>query len=510
MAESTPYSTAKKMLGRLPEYISDEIEKERVAAYSLYEDMYWLVPETFRITQRGSNTDPIYLPSGRQIVETLNRFLCPGATVVVDPEFGTDTEKQLAKEVWAAFADREKFFSKFNTGKRYGLIRGDQVWHIWADPAREPGSKVSIYQIDPGSVFPVYQENNIDIIIGYHIIEQFVNNLGKTFVSRQTYMKGTETGGPSPIYYSRATYDVDDWGGPGMEQDPTPVEVLTPPTLLPNPIDALPIYIIPNFDEPGAIFGSSEMRGMERIFAGLNQSISDEDLALALEGLGVYATDAGTPVDDNDTPVAWNLGPGRVVELSMGRKFWRIQGNGTFAPYQQHLKFLLDQIDQTFGHSEVAKGKVDVATAESGVALMLELGPLLARAQEREVIINAVTHQMLYGLGKWINAFEGGEFSSLWETTKWRMHYGSRVPSNFQNDFGNLLKIAAAKPQIVPMSWVRDELKRLGFNLPEKVDMEALILKEIEDRTLAESTPQIAEETDPTQGEGEEDDDADA
>jgi hypothetical protein len=173
----------------------------------------------------------------------------------------------------------------------------------------------------------------------------------------------------------------------------------------------------------------------------------------------------------------------------MGKKFWRVQGNGSFAPYQQHMKFMLDQIDQTFGHSEVAKGKVDVATAESGVALMLELGPLLARAQEREVIINSVTHQMLYGLAKWFHAFEGGEFSSLWETTKWRMHYGSRVPSNFQNDFNNLLKIASATPQIVPMSWIRDELQRIGFNFKEGEDLETLIQKEISDRTLAASQP---------------------
>ena len=490
MADSTPYSTAKKMLGRLPDYVGDEIERERVAAYALYEDIYWCVPDTFRITQRGSNADPIYLPSGRQIVETLNRFLCPDPAVITDPAFGSDTEKALANQVWADFSTREAFFSKFNTGKRYGLIRGDQVWHIWADPEREPGSKVSIYQLDPGSVFPIYEEDNIDVIIGYHVIEQFVNNMNKPFVSRQTYLKESGKGGPSRIIYSKAIYEVDDWGGPGMEDDPEVVTMVQAPIQLPEPIDSLPIYVIPNFDEPGAIWGSSEMRGMERIFAALNQAISDEELSLALEGLGVYWTDAGTPVDDDGNPVAWNLGPGRVVELSVGKKFGRVQGSSSFAPFQQHMEFLSKHgIDQTFGHSDVAKGNVDVATAESGVALMLELGPILARASEREIIINSVTHQMLFGLAKWYTAFEGNEFSSLFETTKWRMHYGSRVPSNFQQDFKNLITIAAANPQIVPMSWIREELQRIGFKLPEGVDIEALILKEVEGRTEASSDP---------------------
>jgi hypothetical protein len=145
------------------------------------------------------------------------------------------------------------------------------------------------------------------------------------------------------------------------------------------------------------------------------------------------------------------------------------------------------------------------------VALMLELGPLLARAAEREVIINAVVHQMLYGLGKWFHAFEGGEFRTLWETTKWRMRYGARVPSNTQNDFDNLMKLNGMNPQIVPTSWIRDELKKLGFNLIDGVDYDALIEQEIERRTLASSQPVVAQpEPNPTPEDEEQEDDTTA
>ena len=476
MADQTPYSTASPLLGKLPDFVNDTIEQQRLAAYALYEAMYWNIPGTFAIRQRGSNADPIYVPAARQIVETFNRFLAPGLQVVVDPEFGTTQEQELAKQVWSDFSAREKFYSKFNTGKRYGLIRGDWAWHLYADPLKEAGSRVSAYQIDPGSLFPIYNPVNIDEIIGWHIIETVLDDTGKALISRQTYLKETMMGGPSPIIYSKALYETDDWGGPGMDEPKKVVRMEIPPTRLPDPIDALPIYVIPNFDEPGQIWGASELRGVERLIGGLNQSISDEDLALALEGIGVYATDAGTPLDENDEPTTWNLGPGRVVEVPSGKKFWRVTGNASLGPYQEHLKYLHEQIDATFGHSAVAKGTVDVAIAESGVALLLQLGPLLARADEREVIIRDVHQQLLYGLGKWYSAYEGSAFNSLWTSavegqsgTKWLLKFGPKLPPNAKEEFDKLMTLAQAKPAIVPMSYVRDRLRKQGFeDMPDE------------------------------------------
>ena len=69
-----------------------------------------------------------------------------------------------------------------------------------------------------------------------------------------------------------------------MTVDPT--TVLLPPTELPAAITAFPVYHVRNRTEPLNPWGSSELRGLERILAGLTQAVSDEDMALALEGLG--------------------------------------------------------------------------------------------------------------------------------------------------------------------------------------------------------------------------------
>ncbi len=69
--ESDPYSSAQRLLPGYPAWINDEQEAKRVASYQLYEDIYWTVPDTFRLIQRGSDADPIYIPSGRIIVRNV-------------------------------------------------------------------------------------------------------------------------------------------------------------------------------------------------------------------------------------------------------------------------------------------------------------------------------------------------------------------------------------------------------------------------------------------------------
>lgn len=473
------WSTVKPLLGALPAWIADEQEKQRIAAYALYEAMYWGNPGAFKLSWRGSEDKSIYVPSGRVIVETLNRYLAAKVDFVVDPLFGTPQAQLLATQVMTDLKRRERLLSRFNSNKRYGIIRGDWMFHIFADPLREPGAKISIFGVDPASVFPIWNPNNVDEVIGYHIAEMTLDSEGTQRIRRTTYRKQTGMGGPSPIDVTDELYPVDKWGGPGMDAEDPSVEVITPPQTLPSPIDQLPIYHIQNFAEPGSIFGSSEMRGLERLMAAINQGISDEELTLALDGLGVYATDAGTPVNDEGEEIGWNLGPGRVVELPEGKIMTRISGTASVAPVQEHLAYLHAVMEEAVGVNGAAKGKVDVTVAESGIALLLELAPLLAVVEEKEQIVTDVMTNMLFDLPKWFVAYEGGSFNSLMNETRWIPAYGDKIPQNRAAEVTELMGLAAAQPQIVPMSYVRQRLRLLGFDdLPTEEEVQALILAE--------------------------------
>lgn len=477
-----PYATIKAMVSNKPSWIADPNEQMRIAAYDVYESIYWSVDGTFKLVARGTEDKPIYIPSGRTVVETMHRFTAPKPNIVPDPLFGDDTQQLLAKQVWTDFARRERFLSRFNANKRNGLIRGDWAWHIYGLAEKAPSTRISLEAVDPGMVFPIRNPNNLNEIIGYHIAEPFEDG-DKTRVRRLTYRKTTGMGGPSPIEMSDAIYEVDKWGGPGMDPaDEEVVQVITPPVVLPQPIDSLPIYWIPN-RESDREFGSSEMKGIERIIAAINQGISDEDLALALEGLGVYATDAGKPQDENGNDTDWTFGPGGVVELPSGKSFKRVNGVGTMTPYQQHLDYLHSRgIDETLGIPAAAKGRVEVSIAESGIALMLELAPLLSSAEEKEATITDRLTNLLYDLPKWFVAYEGSIMSPLLDT-RLIPTYGAKLPPNTSKDLAELLKVAQASPQIVPMSYVRQRMRLIGFDdMPDDATLDAAILAEQEAR----------------------------
>jgi hypothetical protein len=50
------------------------------------------------------------------------------------------------------------------------------------------------------------------------------------------------------------------------------------------------------------------------------------------------------------------------------------------------------------------------------------------------------------------------------ETTRWIPVYGPKIPENRAQSFDQLITIAQAVPQIVPMSYVRDRLRKLGYD----------------------------------------------
>ena len=479
----TPYSTAKPLLGSAPTWLQDPLEQQRVQSYSLYEQIYWNVPEAFKLSQRGQDEKPIYVPSGRQIVETLHRHLAAGLNVVVDPLFGTTADQTLALQVFNDFAARTRFYSSFNASKRYGIIRGDWAFILTGNADKAPGTKVGMESVDPGGLFPIWGGAGLDDIIGWHIVEQYMDRFAKARIYRRTYRKTTGLPGPSPIEYSADVFELDKWGGPGQKEEKVvsgePVSV--PPTVFPAPIDDLPVYTIQNFQQPGFLWGSSEMRGLESLMSHVNQSISDEELELVLSGLGVYATNAGAPIDEETgLELPWNLGPARVVEVPPEAFFNRVSGVGTVAPHQDHLKYLHQNLDQTVGHSDVAKGKVDVTVAESGVALAIQMGPLFAIAGEKEQIITDVMTNLLFNWPKWLVAYEGSAFSALvsdplvqpGETqTGVRLvpRYGPKLPENQEKRVAALLQLLQAKA--IGVNFVWSELRRMGWDLPDDTAM---------------------------------------
>lgn len=481
----TPYSTVTGMAAELPNWM-DQQDAERITAYQIYEQIYWGVPNTFALVQRGSDDSPIYIPNARTIVDTTSRFLAPSPGFVMDPDAGEKTKQETGRLALRRLLKRERFWSKYTSNKWYGVIRGDWMWHLIANPAKEPGKRIKIEAIDPACYFPVTHPDDPDRIIAVHIVEEFIRTIdgeaeGEVVIKRQTYMRGEDPvendGSDERIFNFIALYSKEDW----KELDSTPLEVIREETPLDESIKSIPVYHIKHRETPGDMFGSSELRGFERIMAAINQAVSDEELSLALDGLGMYATDGGPPRDETGAITNWMLGPGRVVEHPLGSKFERVTGVQSIAPVQDHLKFLIGQLKEASATPDAAVGKVDVQVAESGISLMLQLGPLLAKVGSLQEIITDVHDQMFFDLlNMWLPAYEGIDCAG----TAAVLVVGSPIPEDKDALIKEILDLV--DKGIVSAEWARDQIAELrGYDFGVEGEMENTIRSEMQARAKA-------------------------
>lgn len=457
----TPYSTGAEFFGTKPTWIPDPLDIERIQSYQAYEEMYWNVPDIFKISLRGTNSLPLYVPTTRTIVNTTNRYYGADFRVIIG---GTGAAVQAAQLAVTDFMKREKVRSKLSGSKRYGLIHGDALWHLTADKTKPAGKRLSLTAIDPGMYFPITDDEDVDRILGCHLVELITTPDGER-IRRVTYRKVPRPDGTNTITVEEGIFLTDKWGGPAD----MPSVVVRPPTALPDFITSLPVYHTKNTEEPGNPFGSSEVRGLERIMGAVNQAVSDESLALALMGIGMYATDASHPIDPaTKKPVPWQLGPGKVIHHD-GTGFARVQGVGNLGEsYGTHYYRLWEALKWASGTPDVAIGNVDVSVAQSGIALALQLGPMLAKAGEKNELLLDTMNQMFYDIMMmWMPAYEATTFDGIVIDCA----VGDAVPIDREARFTELNDMLDRG--VIDTEYYREEAKKLGYRFPEGIGARA-------------------------------------
>lgn len=451
----TPYSTVAPYFGAPPTWMTP-MDAQRILAYQVYEQIYWSVPDTFVLQQRGSDADPIYIPTGRTIIDTTNRYVGKDFGFMIDPNVGTPAGQDILRNALTSLFRRERFWSLFASNKRFGLIRGDWMFHVWANPLKPQGRRITIEAIDPGAYFPVYHPDDPGKLIAVFIAEQYVDPTdNKVYIKRQSYYRGANPiendGSDTSIWNEVALYDPKSWEDITVK----PKTVIKELAALPPQITSIPVYHIRNFETPGDPFGSSELRGLERVMAAVNQSISDEELALALEGLGMYATDGGPPKDEQGNITNWVMGPGNVIEHAKGSSFERVTGVGSVSPVMDHLEFLIGQLREASGTPDVATGKVDVAVAESGISLTLQMGPMIAKVAEKDQVVTDVMRNMYYDLAYgFLPAYEQITTDAYAEPS-----YGEVLPNDKAAQVAEILLMQSQA--LVDDDWARTEIAKI-------------------------------------------------
>lgn len=475
----TPYSTVTPYATGFPSWVGEE-DAERLAAYTAYQNMYWSEEAAFKLIRRNEDGTPLYIPKPKMIVDTTAHYLLKGLTIgVEDPE----KQKDFA-EFLDAFLKRERFLSRFQVAKLAGVTRGDWLMHITADPTLPEGSRISMTSIDPAAYFPDYDPDDDEKILGVKLVEQFAHpdDPSKTVVHVLHYWYGED----GLVWREENLWETEGWNNPKRAKKVKQIIAASP---LPNDIRVIPVYHFKNAEWDGFHYGNSELKGYERVFQGINQAISDEELSLALVGLGVYATDAGRPTDSQGNELDWEVAPGAVWEMPGATMVKRLEGITSVTPVLDHVRYLEDSLLDASGTSEVALGRIDTQVAESGIALALKFMPTLAKIEYRDNGGLDILTQMWYDMKFWFLAYEGKNFLDQEIIPR----IGEKLPVNRSKVIEELNNMLDRK--VISRKFYRQEVERkLGYIFPKTMEQD--ILKEETELMLARIPPQLVPDDD--------------
>lgn len=467
--------------------MSNNDDKLRLKSYELYEDFYHNRPDHMRVVLRGEDDDSveIYIPSVKRNVDAVNRFLAVDFSYYLNPDMGQATDQDAIDSALVTLFKREKVVTKFNQMKRYMLMKGDACFHVVGLPWERPGRRIKIQELKPEHWFPI-EHPVTGLEMGCHIVDIIRNPrnspateryTGEFVVRRQTYRKLVDDNDvPTGVVTSELSlWEIGRWDDRVTLPTNTlsMIEVIQPAFNLPAGISEIPVYHWANNPPPGSSFGMSEASGVESIIAAINQAMSDEDLTLITQGLGVYWTDASPPVDESGNETEWEIGPGAVVQIGAGGNFNRVSGVSSVSPYLDHVKQLDEFMQQAMGVPDIAIGMVDVQTAESGIALQLKLGPLLAKNAEKELLITDTTDMFLFDLvNGFLPAYEGINPNGVEVTSQ----FGDPMPKNQSKELSDVLSIWTQAASTMPVEWLYGQLNDImGYDLDPVADFDAAI-----------------------------------
>jgi hypothetical protein len=461
---TTQWSTVEPFIDALPGWVPLE-DQLRIAAYGKYEDIYWSNEEGFAEVMRGDNANPVAVPTARTVVNTLNRYTAPGFGWRVEPLVAGDGETEstavdIARLAFEALFDREDFLAKFNANKLQGLRQGDWLWHIIGDKSKPAGRRLSLHIAQASSYFPVYDVDNPERLVKVHLAE-LIEDGDTQLVSRLTYTRVfDEAGNQTGITVSHGLFEIDGWH---LSSSPDRVVIAEQP--LPEMIPAIPVYHVANGNST-APFGDSELRGFESVLLDVNQVMSDESMTLALDGIGIYANDGNPPVDENGDAVPYVMGPGRVLSNAKGLR--RVNGTSSVTPFGDHYERLIQSLHAAVGAGDVALGKSGSA-ASSGIALLLELGPILSHTAPLDQRIIGKHRQMFYDLCFWLQEYEElpliGTSEGNVPTPLVRVEptIGPKIPVNRAEIIKEVVDLRSLVPPVISVQTAHTMLKSVGI-----------------------------------------------
>jgi hypothetical protein len=502
MVATSPYQTAVDLGLGAPTFVNSKQEEDinRITAYYTYADIFNNTQNAFSSMLRddGDEVSRRYVPGARTIVEATNNYLAKDPSwswILSDTgQVAEESDRLVPQAAIDSLFRREEFAAKFGSLKRWTLIKGDGLLHITADPNKPEGSRLRITELEPEQYFPIKDLVDSERIVGCYLVTIILADDGTTEIAQRLMYRRILTlddvaqfGAPlGTVKAQIGFFAFNKWDDrdPLTEEDLEDVDVptrmnteetalLMQGVILPSQITAIPVYHFRNKRHGTATFGTSEIQGIETILGGLTTTLSDEDLTIALQSVGLYATDSGHPVNAQGEEVDWLVSPGAVAEVEPGKKFWRVEGATNIDAPLGHFNQLQKTAHETTSTPDVATGNVDVEVAQSGIALAIQFAPLTGKNAEKELDIKGKLDQLMHDLlHGWLPAYESLAVNELLEA---RVSFASPIPLNRKEFIEEVTALVKPDVAIISKSFARQLLsERLGITFPDDIDQQIL------------------------------------
>lgn len=500
-----------------PTHVSEDAaeDKLRLRAYDTYTELYQNNHEVFTAVLSLDSGNELFrrlVATGRKIVEATNRYFGRGLSWVVEPPVpgsaaaaggaggegaaastgdGGAAGVEAGAETLAVLTPlfrREEFAAKYMSMKRWSLIRGDGMLHITADPTKPEGERLSITELNPSAYFAIQDPGNAQRVVGCYIVNIILNDAGEEIVARLEYRRVlTQADAANPEFMGTPQFGVfakltfwekDGWDARvlqpadmkpvaaparfGAAEEGSATASLLTGMPLPPEIRSIPVYHFRNGRNGDSIYGVSELQGIETMINGINQSTTDQELAVALQGLGLYWTTSGPAKDENGEEVPYRISPGSMLDLEPDSAVGRLSGIGSVQPSMDHIKHLDNSAQQSSGTPQVAVGNTETNVVASGVALAIEMAPVVSKGEEKEEEHISKLTQMLFDLlTGWLPAYEGYTDNG----TRILPAFDDAVPVDRAAVVSELNTLVTAK--IISAQTARDvAAEKLGYQFP--------------------------------------------
>ena len=356
----------------------------------------------------------------KTFVHKSTAYLMRGRTPTVEPFDDSDSALDKASEaetaimqVWEANDLRSLDFDT----ELDAAVLGDGVFKVYWD---EDENRVRISSPDPAGIFAWYWPDD-------------PSRLWRV-ANRYEIDAATITNGFKHLTLPKLkdrNIIIEDWTIDGFEMwvNDTRVDVQ------PNPYDFIPFVIFPNIREPKQLWGTSEVPALMDAQRELNRELTQLSLILELSGNPIAVLENVTESEDI------SVRPGAVWELPDKAKAYLLDllsGGGV----KLHIDYLAAIYRTMHDIAETPRSAFGDTTRDlSGVALELELDPLVKKVDRKRLIRTTAYTDRNTMILRLLDQFAGTEFGVVNHTITW----GSILPTDRDRKVANEVSLVAAR-----------------------------------------------------------------